>query len=98
MQVIVDSSLGITVDNILDLPEVGFFSIIRKDEMSITRMGDVDRWDSGELGVGGITRWIQRRSGKTCDGLVMPESNENLARANLFRRANHSGRRCQVMT
>ena len=50
LQVIVDSILLITVDNNnrtasilrIDLPEVGFFSITRRDEMGITRKGE--RW------------------------------------------------------
>ncbi len=55
LQVIVDSILLITVDNNnrtasirrIDLPEVCFFSIARRDEMSITRKGE--RWPKGLL-------------------------------------------------
>ena len=40
MQVIVDSSLGITVDNILDLPEVGIHSINLHGGNNITQSGE----------------------------------------------------------
>ena len=58
VQVIVDSNRlderDRTAADILGLSEVGSFSIIRRDYKRITRKGDVDRKDSGELGVGGI--------------------------------------------
>ena len=64
VQVIVDSNRlderDRTAADILDLPEVGSFSITLKDEKSITRTGGVDRKDSGELGVGGNARWTKQ--------------------------------------
>ena len=49
-----------TAADILGLSEVGSFSIIRRDYKRITRKGDVDRKDSGELGVGGNARWTKQ--------------------------------------